>query len=558
MPSDQHHVLLRGSHRAAPANARLVGPTDPREEISVTVYLRRRNEKEFRDYLDQNVRQPSHYSRRHLTHPDFLQRFGAKEDDLAAVERFASTHGLNVEHRDPARRTIALRGRAEQFIRAFKVTLNQYEVDGRVFRAREGSIQLPNELQDVITGAFGFDQRPQAVPHFRRKGTGQRGTDPRAVSSPSFNPTDLAGIYQFPTGVTGAGETIGIIELGGGFNQPDLDAYFSQLNVSPAPSVTAISVDGGNNQPTGDPSSADGEVELDIEVAGSTAPGANQKVFFGPNTTQGFLDAISQAVHDPTVTLISISWGQAESEWAQQALTTYDQTFQDAATLGKTVFVAAGDNGSSDGVTDGQNHVDFPASSPFVVACGGTTLQASNGQITSETAWNEQASGNGATGGGVSNFFALPSYQQSSNVPAATTSTGGRGVPDVAADADPETGYNVLIDGQNTVIGGTSAVAPLYAGLFALINQTLVAQGKERAGLVQPVLYANGQGFQDITQGNNGAFSAGPGWDATTGLGSPNGQQILAAFLAPPVQNATKSSPLTPSRSQQKREASVS
>jgi kumamolisin len=553
MPSA--YVPLPGSHRAAPPNARLMGPTDPKEEFSVTVYVRRRNEKEFRDYLDQNVRQPSHHSRHHLTHPDFIQRFGANEDDLAAVERFASTHGLNVKDRDPARRTIVLRGRAEQFKRAFDVTLNKYQTDGRVFRAREGSIQIPKELKDVVTGAFGFDQRPQAVPHFRLKGAGKLGIGTRAVSGLSFNPTDLAGIYQFPAGVTGAGETIGIIELGGGFSQPDLDAYFSQLGVSPAPSVTAISVDGGNNQPTGDPSSADGEVELDIEVAGSIAPGANQKVFFGPNTTQGFLDAISQAVHDPNVTLISISWGQAESEWTQQALTTYDQMFQNAAALGKTVFVAAGDNGSSDGVTDGQNHVDFPASSPFVLACGGTTLQASNGQITSETVWNEQASGNGATGGGVSNFFALPSFQQTSNVPPATTSTGGRGVPDVAADADPETGYNVLIDGQNTVIGGTSAVAPLYAGLFALINQTLVAQTKERVGLAQPVLYTNGQAFQDITQGNNGAFAAGPGWDATTGLGSPNGQQILSVFLAEPVQNATESSPLTRSRSHQKREA---
>jgi kumamolisin len=553
MPSA--HIPLPGSHRAAPLNARLMGPADPKEEFSVTVYVRRRNEKEFRDYLDQNVRQPSHHSRHHLTHPDFIQRFGANEDDLAAVERFASTHGLNVKDRDPARRTIVLRGRAEQFKRAFDVTLNKYQTDGRVFRAREGSIQIPKELKDVVTGVFGFDQRPQAVPHFRLKGAGKLGIGTRAVSGLSFNPTDLAGIYQFPAGVTGAGETIGIIELGGGFSQPDLDAYFSQLGVSPAPSVTAISVDGGNNQPTGDPSSADGEVELDIEVAGSIAPGANQKVFFGPNTTQGFLDAISQAVHDPNVTLISISWGQAESEWTLQALTTYDQMFQNAAALGKTVFVAAGDNGSSDGVTDGQNHVDFPASSPFVFACGGTTLQASNGQITSETVWNEQASGNGATGGGVSNFFALPSYQQTSNVPPATTSTGGRGVPDVAADADPETGYNVLIDGQNTVIGGTSAVAPLYAGLFALINQTLVAQTKERVGLAQPVLYTNGQAFQDITQGNNGAFAAGLGWDATTGLGSPNGQQILSAFLAEPVQNATESSPLTRSRSHQKRKA---
>lgn len=535
MAASQHPIPLPGSHRAAPTNARLVGPTDAHEQICVSVYLRRRNENEFHDYLDQCARQPLHDDRHHLSHADFGQRFGADEHDLAAVERFASTQGLKVERRDPAQRTIVLRGRAEQFIRAFGVTLKKFEAAGRVFRAREGSIHLPNELKGVVIGVFGFDQRPQAVPHFRLKRAGKSEVRAGAESGPSFNPTDLAAVYQFPTGVTGISETIGIIELGGGFSQQDLDAYFSQQGINPAPGVSAISVDGGTNQPTGDPSSADGEVELDIEVAGSIAPGASQKVFFGPNTTQGFLDAISQAVHDPDVTLISISWGQAESGWTPQALTNYDQTFQDAAALGKTVFAAAGDNGSSDGQTDGQNHVDFPASSPFVVACGGTTLQATNGEVTLETVWNEQASGNGATGGGVSNAFALPSYQQTAGVPPAPTSTGGRGVPDVAADADPETGYNVLIDGKSTIIGGTSAVAPLYAGLFALINQALIAQGKVRAGWVQPILYANGAAFQDVTQGNNGAFAAGPGWDATTGLGSPNGQRILAAFLAQPV-----------------------
>jgi kumamolisin len=536
MPAPQPHVPLPGSHRAAPANARILGAVDPRQEMTVSVYLRRRNEDEFRSYLEENVRQASHRAKHYLSHRELAERFGADERDMQAVEEFASDHGLTVEHRDPARRTVRLQGRAEQFAAAFRVIMQTYEAQGQVFRAREGTIQVPQHLLEVVTGVFGFDQRPQAVPHFRVKQSGRPGAAaPRAESGPTFNPTDLADLYQFPAGVNGAGETIGIIELGGGYTSNDLQTYFAQLGISPAPSVISISVDGGQNQP-GDPSGADGEVELDIEVAGAVAPGANQKVFFAPNTDQGFLDAISQAVHDSDVTLISISWGQAESGWTSQALASFNQTFQDAATLGKTVFAAAGDNGSTDGQSDGQSHVDFPASSPYVVGCGGTTLRASNGQITSETVWNEQASGEGATGGGVSAVFALPDYQQNVGVPAAPTSAGGRGVPDAAGDADPETGYNVLVDGQPTVVGGTSAVAPLYAGLFALINENLHAQGKPRAGFVQPVLYANARAFHDITQGNNGAFSAGPGWDATTGLGSPIGQQILAAFVASPAQ----------------------
>jgi kumamolisin len=211
-------------------------------------------------------------------------------------------------------------------------------------------------------------------------------------------------------------------------------------------------------------------------MAGAIAPGANQKVFFAPNTNQGFIDAVTTAVNDADVTIISISWGSAESTYATQDLTTFNQAFQDAGTMGKTVFVAAGDSGSSDGVNDGANHVDFPASSPYVVGCGGTTLTANttSDTITSEVVWNEEASGEGATGGGVSDDFPKPDYQNNVNVPPPTTSGGGRGVPDVAADADPVTGYQVLIDGNSIVVGGTSAVAPLYAGLFARINQARV------------------------------------------------------------------------------------
>jgi kumamolisin len=191
-----------------------------------------------------------------------------------------------------------------------------------------------------------------------------------------------------------------------------------------------------------------------------------------------------------------------------------------------TITVASGDDGSTDGVTGGGNNVDFPASSPHVLACGGTKLVASGSTITSETAWNELSANEGATGGGVSTLFALPTWQASSKVPAPTTSSGGRGVPDVAGDADPATGYTVRVDGATSTIGGTSAVAPLWAGLIALAN---AAHGQD-AGFVNPTLYGDPKALRDITSGNNGAFTAGQGWDPCTGLGSPNGAAVIAAL----------------------------
>jgi len=214
-----------------------------------------------------------------------------------------------------------------------------------------------------------------------------------------------------------------------------------------------------------------------------------------------------------------------------------DETFQSAAAMGVTVCVAAGDDGSTDGVTDGLNHVDFPASSPNVLACGGTRLVASGNTITSETVWNELANNEGATGGGISDFFPLPAWQNAAGVPPSANPNYnvGRGVPDVSGDADPTTGYVTLVDGQSGVTGGTSAVAPLWAGLIALINQAL---GKP-VGFVNPLLYQNAStvgGFHSITSGNNGAYSAGSGWNPCTGLGSPIGTQIAVALGSPPAQ----------------------
>jgi kumamolisin len=506
--------------------ARSVGKANPAERLEVTVVLRHHQH----DVLQERVRKIASGDRsvRHLTHDEYTQQFGAASADLQAVKQFAIQHGLAAVEEHPGRRTVVLSGTVAQFNDAFGVDLQRFEHPGGSYRGRTGAIHLPDELNEVVTAVLGLDNRLQARPHFRARPThGNVQWNAAAAASTTFTPTQLAALYGFPAG-TGQGECIAIIELGGGYRTTDLQRYFAGLQVS-QPNVLAESVDHGKNQATGDANGPDGEVMLDIEVAGAIAPGAKIVVYFAPNTDAGFLDAITSAIHDTAnkPSVISISWGGPESSWTQQAMTAYDQAFQAAATMGITVCVAAGDGGSDDGVGDGADHVDFPASSPFSLACGGTNLLASGNSITQETVWNNGPN-NGATGGGVSSFFALPPYQEGLQV---TRTQGGtqalamRGVPDVSGDADPQTGYDVRVDGQNLVIGGTSAVAPLWAGLIARVN----AATARRAGFINPRLYVNASALHDITQGNNGDFAAATGWDACTGLGSLNGQKIAAA-----------------------------
>jgi kumamolisin len=451
-----------------------------------------------------------------LTREEFAIRHGADPASVKIVQEFAKEFGLTAEpatHAGPC--TVQLSGSVADIQKAFGVSLHTQTTAAGTFRVREGAIYLPEELQGHVFAVLGLDNRPQAKPHFLI-------AQPHATNV-SYTPVQVGALYGFPAGATASGQTIGLIELGGGYREADVTAYFETLGLA-APALTAVSVDGGKNTP-GDANGADGEVMLDIEVSASIGAGAKVAVYFAPNTDQGFIDAVSMAVHDTTnkPSVISISWGGPESSWTAQASTALDAACQAAAAVGVTITVACGDNGSTDGATG--NNVDFPASSPHVLACGGTTLQGSGTTISSEVVWNELAIGEGATGGGVSTLFALPVWQQSSNVPAASSSSGGRGVPDVAGDADPSTGYEIRVDGETTVIGGTSAVAPLWAGLIALANE----QNGVAAGFVNPALYAAGAktAFRDITQGNNGAFSAGPGWDACSGQGSPVGSAVI-------------------------------
>jgi len=539
--SSQNRVVLPGSEKAPIARATGEKPAPPGSLITVSVLVRRKN--------PLNTKR---LGKDRLTRTQYRTQHAADPAAIKLVRAFAKEFGLIVDKATPKpeRRMIMLTGTVAAMQKAFDVTLMHKILDGNTYRVREGSIRLPAELTGAVEAILGLDNRPQATPHFRVLGSqinaNTAGTEGFArahasAANSSYTPVQVAQLYRFPQGATAAAQTIGIIELGGGYRTADLTAYFKGLGQK-APKVTAVSVDKGKNSPS-NANGADGEVMLDIEVSAAVAPGAKIVVYFAPNTDQGFIDAIGSAVHDTTnnPSVISISWGGPESSWTTQALNALDAACQSAAALGITITVAAGDNGSTDGGTG--NNVDFPASSPHVLACGGTKLDGSGGTITSEVVWNEQASNEGATGGGVSNVFPLPAFQANANVPAPSGSTGGRGVPDVCGDADPTTGYQVRVDGQSLVIGGTSAVAPLWAGLIALNNQ---ANGKS-AGFIQPQIYAAGaaSAFNDIVSGNNGAFSAGPGWDACTGLGSPIGSKLITLLGA---STATKKKPKKPKK----------
>jgi kumamolisin len=515
-------VLLAGSERLPLPDAQPAGPVDPAEQLELTLVTRRAASLP-RDWAGVPIRQ---------SRAELRQRYGSDPGDQQFVAEVLGrlAPAVQVVRRDPGSRRLTIAGPAGELSSVFGTELTLVSSTGPngepvSHRYRTGGLQVPAELDGVIVAVLGLDDRPQARPQYRF-------ADPAAVQT-SYTPPQVASLYQFPAETDGTGQTVAIIELGGGFATSDLNTYFGSLGIA-TPSVTAVGVDGASNVAGQDPQGADTEVLLDIEVVGSVAPGASQLVYFAPNTDQGFVDAITTAVHaEPTPVAVSISWGGPESSWTAQSMTALDEAIADGVALGVTVTVAAGDNGSSDGVSGTEPHVDFPASSPHALACGGTSMHAdpSTGVISSETVWNDGPAG-GATGGGVSVTFPLPGWQATAGVPASPDGTAGRGVPDIAGNADPATGYQALVDGQQTIIGGTSAVAPLSAALAARLVQALGMY----LGLLQQSLYAGVEPGQpvadvrDITVGSNGAYSAGPGWDACSGLGVPIGSAVLEAL----------------------------
>ena len=494
------------SYRHAPHQPRL-GDVDGSAQVQLTVVL----------HPAAPLDPATHAGGPGISRETYRALHATPDDAIARIRHMAKQFGLSVAHADPAAHTVKLRGTYAQAIAAFQPEeIGRYGTTAKQFVARSGHLTLPEEIRNDVVAVMGLDQRPVARPHFR-----VRPSASRASTATSYTPPQVATAYGFPPNLDGTGQTIALIELGGGYDPADIATYFTGLGIKRTGTLTDVSVDGATNGGQADPTGADGEVQLDIALAGSIAPAANIAVYFAPNQGAGFQDAISQAVNDTThsPSVISISWGGPESGYSAQDLDAIDQTMAQAATLGITICVASGDNGSSDGATTNKSrNVDFPASSPSALACGGTSLQIGG----AETAWNDGTEG-GASGGGYSTHFPIPAWQNGA------VTNAMRGVPDVSGDADPATGYQVRVDGTPTVVGGTSAVAPLWAALVALINQSL----GHKAGFINPTLYANPAALRDITAGNNGAYKAGVGWDPVTGLGRPIGTSVLAVLQAP-------------------------
>jgi kumamolisin len=529
-------VPLPKSQRKPLANSRPAGQPNRFDAASLTVRIRSVGDLEK---LEQHVYEEGKkqlVDRRYFTRAEFATEFGASQSDLDAVEHYASLHNLATVSRDASRRSIVLRGTLGDLLAAFPANVSLYHHRGGTYRGRTGQIAIPAELKDVITGIFGFDTRPKKRSSFRKRISPASGPGGENGQSAAF----FAQRYNFPQAYQGAvldgsGQSIGIIELGGGYQTGDLATYFQEIG-SPMPSVSFVSVDGVANEP-GTNQNSDGEVMLDVEVAGTVAPKANLVIYFAPNSDQGFIDAIGTAIHDTDrkIDAISISWGSPESELlgdgqGTQELDAYHELFVAAAALGITVCAATGDHGIADMDIGGWDHtinVNHPACDDHVLACGGTQIDAANDDVV----WNEGATDGGdwSSGGGISQVYPVPAYQANANLPAALDGgAAGRGIPDIAMSA---TDYFVRVDSAEYASGGTSAVAPLMAALVALLNQAK----QKNVGFLNPFLYAQAASgaVSDVTQGTNAippalpGYNAGPGWDACTGLGTPDGTAIL-------------------------------
>ncbi|MGC0313930.1 S53 family peptidase [Kitasatospora acidiphila] len=577
--SRSHYLALPDSDRTPRRGAVVAGPVSPHETLSVTVYLRR-------DPAAPATPDPTDYAMVPPTQraaPDEAALNAANRaapQDVEAVERFAARHGLTVSSVNELARSVRLTGTTAQMSEAFQVTLARYtyrdrDQRHRSYRGRQGAVHVPAELHGIITAVLGLDNRPLGANLLTRQTARIPLTQLPAragggLPPGTFLPTDLAAPYAYPGSLDGTGQTIAVLAFNGqtqpgvpsgGYSPSALQTYFTQLLNAPMPQITDVTVHGPGNDPgqddgQGDPADSTGEIMLDLQMVGALAPGAKIVVYFTEFTEQGWVDAMNAIATDTANRpgVISCSYGNPEddpgSAWTRMAITAVDQAFAQAALRNISICCASGDDGSRDQGSDNRAHADFPASSPHVLGVGGTRLVADGGQVVSETVWDDGPGS--ATGGGVSRWFPVPTWQASAPVPPSANPPHqkGRGVPDVSALADPQTGVVIIsVDGQHLVqIGGTSAAAPQWSALLARVNQGLGAP----VGFLNPLLYgklASGV-LRDITQGSNGAYPAGPGWDACSGFGSPGGQALLDGLKALGSSKAQIPAPSTPAQSE--------
>jgi kumamolisin len=579
---------IEGSERRPARGARRVSPADPNEKLSFTIRVRRRPDAApLPDQEFWAANPPG--KRQFLSREELVAQSSAAQADLDKVTAFVRSRGFEIVGTSAARRTLRVSGTVEQANRAFAVDLGRYESPEESYRGREGHVHLPVEVADVVEGVFGLDNRRMA----HRAGGGSPGAVP-------LTPPQVAGLYNFPP-LKAAGQTIGILEFGGGWaftgtpcQQNDLHRFCKGLGVK-TPTPTVVSVDGASTTSysgsSSSPNSDDVEVALDVQVVASVAQGANIVIFFAPFSNDGWIDAVTTAIYESPLrlTALSISWSQPEDQWDSGTMYFLSLAFAEAALLGMTVFASSGDYGSCTTDNDGNPHVKYPSSDPWVTACGGTFIANATKTPFTEGTWNDST---GATGGGESapaivggvsvppspssgsTGFPVPSWQNglkaTTILPSGSAPLTGRGVPDVAGNASSFSGYDIIVYGAptlslfggRTIAGGsgTSAVSPLYSALIAII----AAKAGWPIGFLNPLLYAIGNTptlkslvFVGINDGLNNELSLSgftpctayvststSGWNACTGWGRINGNELLRVLI--PLEETRPISPEAP------------
>ena len=523
------HVTLRNSLRPMPADAGIAPASADGPSLTVSIFLRPENAPKRRIGSRADLAElANRYDREKLS----ADRVVAHADMAAAIREFADANGLTVTSTDLIGRRIQLQGAPSSLEAAFGTRLHTHEHRGLRHRYPRRPIRIPSQMRSRIMAVLGLDERPQVRRGLRRAAVQGAGS--------GLLPSAVAALYGLRTGGVGAGQCIGLIQPAGGHSSDDLEAACRAMNV-PTPTVVDVAVGSGRNA-FGQDLEADKEVALDLQAAIGVAPGARFAVYFTTNDDAGLVNAVTTAIHDTAnhPSVLATSWGDAEANWSDDARRAMDAALADAARLGITVVAATGDMLATDGLMDARVHVDYPASSPYVLACGGTrvALTADGASIQSEQVWNDRTSG---TGGGISDAYQVPAYQRRVALPASLNDGARRrGVPDLAAAAASEPGYRIVCRGSEFAMGGTSAVTPLWAGLLALINE----RRQVPLGLVHSHLYGSPGVFRPVTVGDNKPFGsdlgyeAGPAWSACTGLGAPIGAALLEALMGEALSRA--------------------
>ena len=506
-------------------------------QLMITVYLKRdkhENGMTIQEYADAVIAgtQPI------LGHDEYVYQFGAIKDEVILVADWATSNGLIVEEATINSATAKLSGTVEQFNNIFNISLQTVTEDGREYITHTGNITVPTDIDGVVDLILGLDNSVSFSHNAILDSTTPGDLDPNLISSPT--PVDLALAYKFPRApggdlVQGKGACVAIIELGGGWTTQNLTSTFTRIS-QPNPTIVDVGVDGGYNDGGFDANSS-GEVMLDIYCVGAVVPAAKIAMYFAPNSFQGFIDTIITPTNDTTnnPSVISVSWGTTDTNWSSASRNAFEVALAAAVVKGITVFIAAGDYGVR-AISGGPTYtVQYPGTSPYCVCAGGTVISINNDySIASEIPWGTSG-GSFAGGGGVSGIFSVPTWQTGFNsklYPGGTVSAlTGRGIPDVSAMATGYTFYYGSGNATGTFLG-TSATAPLLAGMMARLNQM---SGK-RIGFVNADWYAvrttafNDQTSGDNHGGNTVGYMADTGWDAATGLGTPIGTELYKLY----------------------------